>query len=269
MVLQDGGNDALQLEALLAARAYLYTLFHKLFGGEPTADALDVLFGEATADAVEEFAQGCETLAGFDSFLRKLAQQNREELLDSAKDEYTRVFIGPMTLPASPYESPYRSNEATLFQENTLVVRDAYRAEGYLPKAYQHVPDDHVALLCHFCALRAASALDAFREGNTEQAAGCLRSQNTFAREHMANWLGEYARQLRYNKTAVLYPQLVEALAAFVTADCTFADEAAFWLEDDDATAGSSGEFEAFDKALDALVGLPLPYLSDNELDLA
>ena len=266
MVSQGSSTDALQLEALLVARTYLYTLFHKAFGGEPTAELVDVLAARITADVIDEYAQSSETLAGMIAFCAQLGQHDRAHLLDTAKDEYTRTFIGPMALPASPYESPYRTMEATLFQENTIVVREAFRSAGYLPKAYQHVPDDHVSIICHFAALRAQEALDAFRSGEAERAALSLREQNQFAREHMANWLGEYARQLRYSKTAVMYPQLMEALAAFVEADVAFADEAAFWLESADAITGTSKEFTEADRALADLQALRLPHLSENEI---
>ena len=266
MVSQGASTEALQLEALLLARTYLYTLFHKAFGGEPTRELLDALASGTASDVLDEYAQDNQTLAGLKEFLGQLAQRDADELLDQAKDEYTRTFVGPMTLPASPYESPYRTMEATLFQENTIVVREAFRAAGYLPKAYQHVPDDQVAIICHFAALRSDAALDAFRSGDAGAAAQILREQNAFAREHMANWLGEYARQLRHSKTAVLYPQLVEAFAAFVDTDVAFADEAAYWLEGDAAIAGASGEFAAADEALCGLKGMRLPYLSDNEL---
>lgn len=266
MALNQASDDALQLEALLVARTYLYTLFHKALGGEPAEELLDVMFSSMTSSVLDEYAENSETIASLQAFLEAKSQEDRSTLLDAAKDEYTRTFLGPNVLPASPYESPYRTQEATLFQENTLAVREAFRSEGLLPKAYQHVPDDHVSLVCHFAALRAAQVLAAFRGGDAQDAAGLLRAQNAFAREHMANWFGEYAKGLRYSKTAVLYPQIVEALAAFVETDVVFADEAAYWLEGDEAGSGASGEFGEVDDALRALQALRLPHLSENEL---
>ena len=64
-------QDALQLEALLVSREYLYTLFHKLLGGTPDAELLEVLLGDATADVVEEYAGDNATLRGLCAFLRE------------------------------------------------------------------------------------------------------------------------------------------------------------------------------------------------------
>ena len=113
---------------------------------------------------------------------------------------------------------------------------------------------------------RAAQALAAFRNGDAQGAAELLRAQNIFTREHMANWLGDYAKGLRYSKTAVLYPQLVEGLAAFVDSDVMFADEAAYWLEGEEAAAGASEEFAKANAALEKLQAMRLPHLSENEL---
>ena len=266
MVPQHSHADTLQLEALLVARTYLYTLFHKAFGGEPTEELLAVLQDKTTSDVLDEYADSSEALAALRSFLNGLRAQDQASLIDQTKDEYTRTFLGPNVLPASPYESPYRTQEATLFQENTIVVREAFRNEGFLPKAYQHVPDDHVSLICHFAAHRAAQALAAFRNGDAQKAARLLRAQNIFAREHMANWFNDYAKGLRCSKTAVLYPQLVEGLAAFVDSDVMFADEAAYWLEGEEAVAGVSDEFAEANTALEKLQAMRLPHLSENEL---
>ena len=147
------------LEELLRARAYLFELFHKLTGAAPDAEVLDALLGEATAACAGAYAEDDETMAGFARFLRELAaREDRTGLLDAARDEYTRLFVGPAALPAPVWESPYRTKELTLFQENTLSVRAAYRAHGLEPKRVQRVPDDHVALVCGFMARRARVA---------------------------------------------------------------------------------------------------------------
>lgn len=227
--------EAQQVEALLYARAYLYGLFHKLLGGAPDAEVLDVLLGPDTADAVEAYAAESEPLAGLLAFLETLRAEERSDLLERARDEYTRVLIGPAALPASPYESPYRgAHDESLFQENTLTVRRLYHARGLRVKREQAVPDDHVALLCAFAARLATRTRDAFAARDADALAAGLRDQAAFFARHLDGWLDTYARAVRNSKAgsqAVLYPQLIEALAAFVAADAVFLGEAAFWAE--------------------------------------
>ncbi len=228
----DARAEALELEGLLLSRAYLHTLFHKLLGAAPDAEVLDVLLGEATADVVDEYAGDDDTMRGLGRFLAGLAaREDRAGLLDAARGEYTRLFVGPGALPAPTWESPYLSREMTLFQENTLAVRTAYRAHGLQPKRVQRVPDDHAALMCAYLARRAGEALSAFRRGDLAALSAELRDELAFVEGHMNTWLAAFAKSLRASKTAVLYPQLVEALAAFCAVDATFLAEAAYWAE--------------------------------------
>ena len=152
-----------------------------------------------------------------------------------------RLFIGPGTLPTLPWESPYRTNEPSVFQEGTLAVRALYRAHGVEPKLVQRVPDDHVSLLCAFAARQADAALEAFRAGDMMRSAALLREQQAFASEHLAGWLPAYAKRARRSRTAVLYPQMIEALCAFSVLDAAFAGEGACWMEAADGADGNGG----------------------------
>ncbi|MEI3309886.1 MAG: molecular chaperone TorD family protein [Eggerthella lenta] len=246
----DPAGESVALEALLLARARLYALFHKLFGAAPDAAAIEALLGEATADAVDEYAEDDETMRGFGRFLSELAAvEGRAALLEAARDEYVRLLVR-RALPAIPWEAPYRTGEPTVFQEGTLAVRAAYRARGVQPKKLQRVPDDHVALECAFMALEARRSLAQLIACDVRALAAGLRAQQSFAVEHMAGWLGEYAKGLRRSATAVLYPQAAEALAAFVALDATFLAEAALWAEE---VSASGEKFEA----LGAVAGSP------------
>lgn len=224
----DPAGESVALEALLLARARLYALFHKLFGAAPDAAVLEALLGGATADAVDEYAEDDETMHGFGRFLSEVAAaEGRAALLEAARDEHVRVLVGPGALPAIPWEAPYRTGEPTVFQEDTLAVRAAYRARGVQPRKMQRVPDDHVSLECAFMAREARFSLAQLIAGDVCALAAGLRAQQSFVVEHMTAWLGEYAKGLRRSATAVLYPQAAEALVAFVALDATFLAEAA------------------------------------------
>lgn len=219
---------------LLAARAWLYELAHKCFGGEPDEVLLAELLGPHTSAAVSAYAQDCEQMAGLAKLLDGLAAQDAAEVLDAARDEFTRMFEGPGALPAPPYRAPYTgSRDAALFQEATLDVRALYRAQGLRMRREQAVPDDHVAALLDFAARRAAALFDAFVSGDAGFA-DAARSQHEMVEGYLADWLGEYARLVRNSRAgsqAVLHPQLLEAIAAFAQMDCVFLGEVAYWFE--------------------------------------
>lgn len=262
--------DALSLKALLISRASLYALFHKLLGGVPNQEALAELLSDEVADMVDEYSED-ETMHGLGAFLAELRGRDAAELLDAARDEYTRTFIGPAELPALPYEAPYLSHDSAVFQESTLAVRTWYRRFGLLPKRYLREPDDHVAIMCGFMARLAQGALEAFDKGDAQTLSARLADQRSFVANHLCDWLPEYAVALRCSKTSVLYPQLTEALSVFVRQDVAFAASAEEWL--DQAAAGAlviAGEEPAsFAKAVSALerISALRPFgIEDNEL---
>ena len=264
-------QDVLQLEALLVARAYLYALFHKLTGGEPDERLLAVLLDGTTADVVDEFAAGSEELRALGGFLAALRAENASDLLDRARDEYTRVFVGPAALPASPYESPYTgAHDMSLFQENTLAVRGIYHAHGLRVRREQAVPDDHVALMCAFEAELAHRALEAFHAGDGAALGDLLRDAGSFAETHLASWVGIYAESVRNSRAgaeAVMYPQMLEALAAFVRTDIAFTVEAAYWAQCNPLEPGSPApELEPACAALADLEAIRPFGIQDNEL---
>ena len=201
-------EDKFQLETLLLARVYAYELMRRLFGATPNEELLDATLLETTQDVFETFSD--------------------------ATDEYTRVFIGPGALPASPYEAPYTGNhDMALFQENTLVVRHAYEAAGYQPKRVQAIPDDHIAMMDSFMAAMANDAYQAFCDGDKDKLFSLLRTQLAFSEAHMGEWLDTYAASVRNSKAgrkAVLYPQLIEAASAFAKTDRAFLTESSYWV---------------------------------------
>lgn len=264
-------EEAAALESLLLARAYAYTLFRTLLGAAPDAETLDALLGSATAEAIGAYAEEDETMREFGRFLAGLAaREDRAQLLDEVRDEYMRLFIGPGAVPVPVWESPYRSKEPAVFQENTLAVRATYRAHGLEPKRVQRVPDDHVAMECSFMAERAGVALAALRVGDAEALAAELRDEHTFVEEHLNSWLGTFAKAERSSRTAVLYPQLIEALAAFCQRDAVFLTEAAFWAEslEEPLEAPDENAFADFEQALTNLAALHPYGLDDYELVL-
>ena len=89
-------RESIDLEALLLSRAYLYMLFHKLFGGTPDAAMVACVLSETTRDVVEEYAGDDPSMKGLGRFLENLGEcVDGAVLTEQARDEYTRLFIGP------------------------------------------------------------------------------------------------------------------------------------------------------------------------------
>lgn len=261
-------EEAARIATLLAARAYLHELLHKCLGGEPNAELIAALTSQNTLDAVALYAEDDESMAGLAALLGQAADLDAASVLDRAHDEYTRIFEGPGALPAPPYRAPYTgSHDAALFQEATLEVRRLYRTQGLRVRREQAVPDDHVALLLDYAARGAARLQELFASGD-ECFAEAARPQHQAISGYLADWLPEYAqlvRNSRVGQSAFLYPQLLEAAAAFSKVDCVFLSEAAWWFEQQE---GKAEHLAAGSAASDAETELPVR-LSTARAELA
>ena len=159
-------------------------------------------------------------------------------------------------------------------------MRAAYRARGLELARLMRIPDDHIAIMCGFMAHEAERSLAELRAGNVGDLAASLRDEEAFARGHMLTWVDDFARCARRSKTAVLYPQMIEALAAFVRNDAVVLSEAACWTEEARDACGEtipgglgalpgSPEAAAFAEVSDALAALARlrPFgIEDHEL---
>ena len=154
------------------------------------------------------------------SFLGEIREEKENPaFLEEAKDEYTRLFIGPVSLVAPPWESVYGQKDAMLFQESTLEVRNTYRLFGLIPEGYPHVADDSLALELHFMALLAQRSLDAFYAGKYEDLAADLTGSEEFLDKHLLVWIPKFLERMKGARSNILYPQMCLVLDEFLRKD--------------------------------------------------
>ena len=217
--MNDQTKEAVEL--LLSNRLFLYSLMHKLFGREPDEELLNILTDEHTGEAFgllsEEEKDIMDRTAVFLSEIRE--EKQNPAFLEEAKDEYTRLFIGPMSLVAPPWESVYGQKDAMLFQESTLEVRNTYRQYGLIPEGYPHVADDSLALELHFMALLAQRGLDAFYAGKNDDLTADLTGSSDFLKKHLLVWVPKFLERMKGAKTSILYPQMCLVLDEFLRKD--------------------------------------------------
>ena len=268
-------DELLSLEALLISRCYLFALFHKAFGGEPNSLFLESMASTITVDVVNEYAHADETMGKLEVFISGLSDKARDaSFLDEAITEYALFFEGPADLPAYPWETPYISHDATVFQKSTLTIREAYRSYGLQVKLFQHVPDDHVSTMCAFMGHLADRSLTAFRDRRFGDLGVLLGDQYRFVRDHLNNWIPEYAKLARNAKTACLYPQLIHGMQAFARLDEVFLAETLVWLGGSSAEAAvacnmsyeAPSAFAAVENILARLNEIRLVGIEENEL---
>ena len=115
-------------------------------------------------------------------------------------------------------------------QPETLEVRNAYRAFGYLPEMYRKVADDHLSLECAFMSLLARRTEAAYCDPAIDPAGsvGALaEGQLSFLQNHLNKWIGSYACDLAEDACESLYSVAANALVAFMAWDISFLEQLA------------------------------------------
>ncbi len=204
---------------LMAGRAYVFSLLHKMLGAEPTRALMDAVSSGESLQAVSLFESGDSDAAKKLKGVLSSCGDMDEEKLEQVKDEYTRLFIGPDKLIAAPWESVYTTKERALFQESTLAVRSWYQNYGYAPAQAPNYPDDHISLMMHFLALTTERAAACVRDDMLCGYRNMLEGQKLFEQNHLLNWVHQYADDMEKSRTKLLYPQFVRAMADFIAYD--------------------------------------------------
>jgi TorA maturation chaperone TorD len=216
--------SAEEFETVLAARQYLYVLYENILGNEPTVEQLQAIDAGAAREALAlvRAAAGVgdedDELASM-PFLDDL--EGRVQALDQARSDYTRLFLGPGKVPVPPWESVYATKSRVLFTEETLQVRETYRANGYLPADYPHVADDHLALELDFMAHLAGEALEA----GPDDRLAYLHTSKQFLNDHLLKWAPSYAADMQAQSREHFYAAVAQSLAGFLQLDRLFLQE--------------------------------------------
>lgn len=108
------------------------------------------------------------------------------------RQDYAFLFYMVSVSKASPFESVYRTDDATMFGPTTLEVRREYERFGLKLSASDSQPDDHLGIELAFLAELFARAID----GDDEQAAACLETAWRFMREHVLMFSEAYLGQV-------------------------------------------------------------------------
>lgn len=228
-------DEMQSLDALLLARSVLYSFFHRVFGGELSAELIEVATSASMADVVDEYAAESAEIVTWTQHLSEVLKNGEttaEVIVDRARGEYMRAFVGPGKLLAIPWKSPYVTGDPSLFHECTLEVRAMYREQGLRPRRLQHVPDDHVALLCNFMEIMAQKTLRAFEQGAWDDLVSLMNTQMQFVRDHLLNWLPQFADMLNQSKRASFYGPAASTLVTFTKIDVVFLAQIQLWLQE-------------------------------------
>lgn len=201
----------------LEARHFCYMALQSVFGVDPAKAQIAALASEETKAWFCKFSSDPQFVASADSFFEAAAQADAGDL----KSVYTRLFLGPGPMIAGPWESIYVNQEPLLFVESTIDVRKAYLSQGFAPKLFPNVADDHIALELDFMKRLAEAMLVFAAEGDDDAFAGAKNASVSFLREHLLKWDKPFAAKIREAKSPY-FSAAAGLLVSFLSADAAF-----------------------------------------------
>jgi putative dimethyl sulfoxide reductase chaperone len=125
-----------------------------------------------------------------------------DEAFDDLRADYTRLFIGPNSVLAPPWESVHLSVDQLLFQEQTLQVRAWYQRFGLEAPNLHAEPDDHVGLELSFAGQLAKLASEREDRAASEQLLG---AQRDFLSQHVLKWVPAWCGQVESQARTEFY----------------------------------------------------------------
>lgn len=174
---------------------------------------LEPPFSQVAPRAAEELA-GWLAQADGEGGVSSLA---REAHLDRS---YLFYMVGQSR--ASPYESVYRTDDATLYGPTTFQVREAYAAHGLAFGRSANEPDDHLGLELSFLAYLLGLAAEGAGESPARADAACdsaaLADAAAFLSNHVLVFSGIYLKNLRTRARTPFYRAVAEVAAATLEA---------------------------------------------------
>ena len=183
-------------DELLISEQLVFGLFGKLLFEYPEKEWFDVLVNQGVFDEIplgedqKEVQDGMKLLSAWN---QTYSDGLTVEGFEAVRDDYTRLFVGPGKVLAPVWESMYFTKERSIFQKETLEVRDWYRRYGVESVKLYHEPDDHLGLELAFVAHLAGLAHAALESGDQEKFQELLTAQREFLSKHTFQWVAGWS----------------------------------------------------------------------------
>ncbi|ACV23756.1 chaperone protein TorD [Slackia heliotrinireducens] len=258
--------------SLIVSRAWLYELFRKAIGGQPTEDIVSFLTCATTADVLSEYAADDTEDCAVVRNLAEMCSRQDAVTLEVCASDYNSVVnaLGSRSVPL--WESSWIAPDGALFSARTLAVRQAFRSKDLQAKRFNRVPEDSLAMMLEFGAKLAKDDYRSFVNGDAAKLASCLSDEAAFINEHLLNWLPQaVAKAQEKNGAENLYVVMLKTIEAFLRLDAAFAANAVAWLQGQPSYGAveDGPELRAFDAIMVELKELETiqpPFIVDSEI---
>ena len=137
--------------------------------------------------------------------------------MDALIIDFSKLFVGPYGLLASPYGSVYLEGESIIMGDSTVDVKKRYEEEG-LDIGLKEAPD-HIAIELEFMYFLIFKEIEAFNSHDFEGIVRYQRKQKAFLETHLGVWVSDFADKVESKAQTEFYKTLAQVTKTFVCND--------------------------------------------------
>jgi putative dimethyl sulfoxide reductase chaperone len=135
---------------------------------------------------------------------------------DKLKIDFSRLFVGPYTLPAPPYGSVYLEGERKIMGESTIDALRHYSDAGLdISTEFKDAPD-HIAAELEFMYYLVFKQIEAIRDTDRDSLSANLGRQRAFLQIHLGAWVEAFAKNVELHSETDFYRSLACATKTFI-----------------------------------------------------
>jgi putative dimethyl sulfoxide reductase chaperone len=138
---------------------------------------------------------------------------------DDLRLEYSRLFVGPFSLPAPPYGSVYLEDGRRLMGDSTVDVVRRYREVGIDIDPSQSDVPDHIAIELEFMSCLVHIEEEAASTGDADALKDALQRQESFLEDHLCAWVPQFTAAVTQDSESAFFGQLVTATDIYLKED--------------------------------------------------
>lgn len=211
------------LKLIMQVRSYTYDVLRRFFIEEPSLEYLSYCIKQGIFNQYPLQENSREIESGILDIKRYFDEHDVTTCTEDYEKlhwDYTRMFIGPMSLPAPPWASYYLEKDQLLFQNVTYQVGSMYRKYGLgINNQLGREADDHIGLeldfLFHLCQLT-GQELERERIADTLE---LLRDQKEFIENHLLAYVPQFCTRVINSAETDFYRGLAKVLSGSIKLD--------------------------------------------------
>jgi TorA maturation chaperone TorD len=209
-------------------REMFYLFLSRSFSREVDKTFLQSLFeiSNSLQESFKDFEEsslnrGRELLKSFCSEIRGA---DEEVVLGDLARHYAFLFLGVGPENVSLCESAYRSARGLLFQDVYFDILERYREVGLGKREDFSESEDHLSLELAYMAHLSHRSISSVEEGRKEEMERYHQYQKSFLKDHLLQWIPQFARGLSEISPSTFYKALAYLLEGYIKIDYDFMD---------------------------------------------